>query len=140
MKSRSTRIHSRSGVAARRDAVRIRHATIAEADLGMVVDVGVVEERRRSPDLEPLRARVDEEQRLLALRDGEHDVHARFALAGDEPLFAVQHPLVTVAHGGRREPREVGARAGLGERPGLPILPVRDRSHVPLDLLGVAIS
>ena len=101
----------------------------------MVVDVGVVEERRRAPDLHALRARVDEEERLLVLRDREHDVDARLALARDEPLLAVQHPLAAFTHGSRGEAGEVGARPGLGERPRFAVLAVRDRSHVALDLL-----
>ena len=63
----------RSRVAARRHPVCIRHPAVAEDDLGVVVDVGIVEERRRAPDLHPRRARVDEEECLLLLRDGEHD-------------------------------------------------------------------
>ena len=89
----------RPGVAARGDAVRIGHAAVAEDDLGMVVDVRVVEERRRAPDLHPRRSGIDEEERLLPVGDREHDVDAGLALARDEPLLAVQHPLVAVAHG-----------------------------------------
>ena len=56
--------------------------------------------------------RVDEEERLLALGDCEHDVDARIAFARDEPLLAVQHPLVAVANRRRLETGEVRTGAG----------------------------
>ena len=70
-----------------------------------------MQEPRRADDLQPGRRRVDEEQRLLALGDREHDVDAGRALARDEPLLAVQHPLVAVAHGGG-----AGGRRGRSRR------------------------
>ena len=79
---------------------------------------------------------LDDEQQLLALGDGRDEVEAGVALARDEPLLAVQHPLVAVADGGGRERGEVGAGAGLGQRPCLPVLAAHDRHDVPLDLLG----
>ena len=100
-----------------------------------MVDVRVVEKRRRPHDLHSRRARIDEEEHLLPVGNGEDDVDARLAFARDEPLLAVQHPLVAVAHRGRLEPGEVGARARLGERPRLAVLAVRDRAHVAVDLL-----
>ena len=48
-----------------------------EDELRMVVEVRVVQEARHARDLEPGRPGLDEEERLLALRDGEDDVEAR---------------------------------------------------------------
>ena len=79
---------------------------------------------------------VDEEQRLLALGDRQHDVDAGRALARDEPLLAVQHPLVAVAHGGGAETGQVGAGVRLGQRPRLAVLAAHDGQHVALDLVG----
>ena len=57
----------RARVAARRDAVRLGHAAVAELELGVVVEIRVVQEARRAHDLEPRRAGLDEEELLLAL-------------------------------------------------------------------------
>ena len=62
------------------------------------------------------------------------DVEARVALARDEPLLAVQHPVVAVAVGRRCERRQVGAGPRLGQRPRLAVLAAHDRHHVLLDL------
>ena len=71
MNSRSTRIHSFAPcVAACRDAVRVRHAAIAQDDFRMVVEVGIVQEAGRAHDLEPGRVGLDEKQRLFSLGDG----------------------------------------------------------------------
>ena len=48
-----------------------------EDDLGVVVEVRVVQEAGGAHDLETGRVRLDEEERLLALGEGEHDVEAR---------------------------------------------------------------
>ena len=40
----------RAGVTARGNAIRLRHAAVAKDDLGVVIDVRVVEERRRPPE------------------------------------------------------------------------------------------
>ncbi len=122
-------------VSACRHTVRIRHAAVAEHDLGVVVDVRVVEERRRAHDLHARRPRIDEEERLLPGRHCEDDVDTGLAFARDEPLLAVQHPLVTVTHRGRGKAGEIGACTRLRERPRLPILAVCDRAHVALDLI-----
>ena len=52
-----------------------------------------------------------------------------------EPLVPVDHPLVAVAHGGRREQRRVGAGAGLGHREARAVLAVEQRLHPALLLL-----
>ena len=51
-------------------AVGIGHATVAKHELGVVVEVRVVEEAWRPRDLEAGRAGVDEEQHLLSLVHG----------------------------------------------------------------------
>ena len=95
----------RAFVAAGRHAVPVRHAAVAENELRMMVEVGIrrkpgtrVELRARSP-------RLDDEQRLLAVDDREHDVEALVALARHEPLLAVENPLVAVAGTQSRPPR-----------------------------------
>ena len=95
-----------------------------------------MQEARRALDLEAGRPGLDEEEQLLALVHGGDDVDARLAFARDEPLLAVQHPLVAVADGRRRERGEIRAGARLGQRPRLAVLAADDRHHVPLDLLG----
>ena len=80
-----------------RDAVLVGNAHVGERDLRVMVEVGVVEERRRLRDVQPGPPRLDDEQSLLAVRDRQHEVEAGIALARDEPLLAVQHPLVLVA-------------------------------------------
>ena len=78
MNRRSTREPLlRALAAALRDAVRVGDAAAVEDDLGVVVEIRVVQEARRADDLEPGCVRLDEEQRLLAFDEGEHDVEAR---------------------------------------------------------------
>src|SRR5262249_26371191 len=91
---------------------------------------------RRAADLHPLRARVDEEKGLLALRDRGDDVNAGLTLARDEPLLAVQHPHVAVPNSSRREPGQVAACAVLRERPSPAVLAGGNGPNVAVDLLG----
>ena len=60
-----------------------------------------MEEAGRARDLEPRRARLDEEERLLVVDHRRDDVEARVAFARHEPLLAVQHPVVAVTDRGR---------------------------------------
>ena len=87
----------RAGVPAAGHAVRLGNAAVLEEDLGMEIEVRVVEEARRLRDRHPRRAGRDDEDRLLAFGDREHEVEAGRPLARDEPLLAVEHPLVAVA-------------------------------------------
>ena len=73
----------------------------------MVVEVGIVQEAGRTLDLEPGCVGLDEKQRLLSVGDGRDDVNAGVALARDEPLLAVQNPVIAVANGGRLQARQV---------------------------------
>ena len=113
-------------VAAARDAVLIRHPAVLEHDLRMVVEVGVVQEARHPLDAQAGRIGVDQKERLLTLGDGEHDVEARLALARDEPLLAVQHPVVAVPDGGRLDPAQIRSGPRLRQRPRLPVLAAHD--------------
>ncbi len=92
----------RAGVAARRHPVRIGYPAVGEDDLGVMVEVRVVQEAGRALDREAGRVGVDEEQRLLAFGDREDDVHAGLAFARDEPFLAVQDPVGSVPR--RRRP------------------------------------
>ena len=100
----------------------------------MVVEIRIMQESRDALDVQARRVRLDEEQRLLAFCHGEDDVDARFAFTRHEPLLAVQHPLVSVAVGGRLEPAEIRPCSRLGQCPGLAMLPPDDRHDVTLDL------
>src|SRR5206468_10878181 len=64
------------------------------------------------------------------------DVEPRMALAGHEPLLAVQHPVVALAHrrGGHRA--HVGPRAGLRHGPGFAMIAAEDGNDPPLALFG----
>ena len=126
----------RALVAARGHPVLVRNAAIAEDDLGMVVEIGVVQEARDAGELEAGSAGLDDEERLLAVDDREDDVEAGVALARHEPLLAVQHPLVSVAHGRRGDGAHVGAGARLGDRPGLAVLAAQDGDDPAVALLG----
>ncbi len=102
----------------------------------MVVEVGVVEEAGDARELEARSPRLDEEERLLAVGDREHDVEPRVALTRHEPLLAVQHPLVSFAHGCRGDGAHVRAGARLRDGPGLPELAVQDGDDPAVALRG----
>lgn len=86
-------------------------------------------EARLAHDLQPRRALVDEEEGLLSLGVGEDDVKAGQIAAGDEPLVAIQHPLIAVANGGSLDAGHVGAGARLGDGPRFPRLAARHCRH-----------
>src|SRR5262249_40895641 len=118
------------------DPVRLGHPAAAKDELGVEIDVRVVQEARRARELETRRVRLDDEQGLLPVRDREHDVEARAALARDEPLLAVDQPIVAVANGGRLDAGDVRAGTGLRDRPPLAILAAEDRRDPALHLPG----
>ena len=64
-----------------------------------------MQEARRAHDPSPGASGSTRKSCLLAVGDRRDDVDARLALARDEPLLAVQHPVVAVADGGRRQSR-----------------------------------
>src|SRR5262249_43319569 len=106
---------------------RVGDAAVAEHELRVVVDVRVVEERRRARDLEPRCVRLDEEERLLAVGHGRDHVHAGLSLARHEPLLAVQAPAaVAVPFGRGPAPRRAGAPPRV-PRPPPPVVPARPR-------------
>jgi len=123
-------------VAARGHAVLVGHAAVAEDELGVVVEIRVVQEARDARELESWSAGLDDEERLLAVDDRENDVEAWVALARHKPLLAVQHPLVAVAHGRRGDRAHVRAGVGLRDRPGLAVLAPQDGNDPAVALLG----
>ena len=92
-------------------------------------------EVRLAHDLQPRRSLVHQKQRLRSFGIGEHDVVAGQVAAGDEPLLAVQHPVVAVAGRGRLDAGHIGAGARLGDGPCLPRFATHDRHHPALALL-----
>ena len=100
--------------------VRVRHAKVGNFDLAVVaaprqrVDV--------AHDLPTVRRRVDQEGRVARLRRvcvgvgaGNEDGEAGAARPRDEPLVAVDNPVVAVLHRVRLDQRRVGAGdLGLG--------------------------
>jgi len=134
MKRRSTRNHSFAPSFPH--AVGVGHAAVAQDDLRMVVEVGVVEETGHAGELEARRVRLDDEERLVALDDREHDVEAGAPLARDEPFLAAQDPVVAVADGGGGHGAHVRTGPGLGHRPGLPVVAAEDRRDPAVALLG----
>ena len=72
----------------------------------------------------------------LAGRAGEDDVVGGVVQAGVEPLHAVDHPLVAVAHGGRLQVGGVGAVVRLGEPERQAARAVEEAGH-PVGLLRV---
>src|SRR5262249_31703196 len=100
----------RARLTARLDAVLVRDETVPQTELRMCIEVGMGEEAGRAGDLEPRRARLDEEEHLLAPGHRRDDVYAG-PLAGDEPLLAVQQPTAGRAHGRGLQSREIRARS-----------------------------
>ena len=64
-----------------------------------------------------------------------HQRQLRGAGAAGEPLLAVQHPVVAVAHGGRLHAGGIGSRRLLGHREADPDVAVDERPEVALLLL-----
>ena len=90
-----------------------RHAQIVEPHHRVAAREGLVQAVHRAHDLDARLVHVGEEHRrraVLALRhdDGE----ARAIRAGDEPLVAVDHPVIAVLH------RRGVQRRGIGPAPG----------------------
>ena len=104
------------------------HTAVAEHDLGVVagapeLDVGVRHRSDVTHDLHARRpARHDEHRRVtvrpaLGIRLGEHQHDVGHRRVGDEPLVALDHPLVTVLRRGGADDGRVGAgEERLGER------------------------
>ena len=74
---------------------------------------------------------LDERRDALASRLGVGDRHHRVVLGdagvGDPPLHAVEHPLITVAHGPGLHADRIRARLGLGEAVGAALAASRPR-------------
>src|SRR2546426_11102655 len=123
----------------------VRHAHILEADLAMIAVPG--HGLHVAHDRPARRVRVDEEGRVarprrpgggIPLRD--HDRERRAARARDEPLVAVQDPVVAVAHGRGADAGRVRARHfRLGHREAGADPAVDQRAEVALLLLGVGV-
>ena len=71
---------------------------------------------------------------LAGAHGGGHEVGAD--AAGDEGLGAVDDVGVTVAYGGRGDPRDVGAATRLGDRERTDLLPGQRRPDERVDLVG----
>ena len=121
--------------------VRRRDPEVLDQDLAVVVAT-----RHRldvTDDVPALRRQVDDEARVGGLRDvgivlGAGDEHRELgaAGAGDEPLVAVDHPLVAVLVGERPDQRRVGAGdLRLGHREAAAGRAVAQWPQVPLLLL-----
>src|SRR5690606_15535654 len=91
------------------DHVFVRHPYVLEEDFGVAVGGIVIAEHRQWPDdLHPGRIGGHQHHRMLLvawpLRIGQahedHDLATRVTGAGGPPLAAVDHPFVTVTHGG----------------------------------------
>ena len=126
----------------RHDEVLDRHLGVADGDLVLEARVQAV---RQDGDVahDPV-ARVgqlDEERRELAVARrlriglGHHERQLGGAGTAGEPLLAVQHPVVAVAHGRRLHPRGVGTGGLLGHREADPDVAVDERLEVALLLV-----
>ena len=120
-------------VAALAEHVLRGHTQILDADLAVVADAG--HRVDVADDLPTFGRDIDEERRVARLRRvrvgvgaGDEDREARTLRAGDEPLVAVDHPVVTVLHRCRQDARgirasnlrlrhrEARSRSAFGER------------------------
>ena len=130
----------------RPDEVPGRHPHIQVLDLGVVPEAPVrrvrILHRRHVPDdVHPGRlGRDDDHRRSLVRMDvwighRHHDQEVRHGSVGREPLVPVDHPLVAVPHGRRRQQRRIGSSGvGLRHGEGGSQLTVEQRLEPPLPL------